>query len=58
MDAWPDAEHEDAYRVSSIGRLDNALDEARRRAWPVVDRQADLGACPVPLAHPSYRKTA
>jgi len=51
--AWPgarfmgivhhtDAEREYAYdRNSHIGRLDKALDEARKRNWTVVDMKAD-----------------
>jgi len=37
-----DAEREWAYdRVSHIGRLDKALEEAERRDWVVVDMKAD-----------------
>jgi hypothetical protein len=37
-----DAEREWAYdRTSSVGRLDDALDEARARGWTVVDMKAD-----------------
>jgi phosphoglycolate phosphatase-like HAD superfamily hydrolase len=37
-----DAEREYAYdRKSHIGRLDKALDEARKRNWTVVDMKAD-----------------
>lgn len=37
-----DAEREWAYdRESHVGKLDKALDEARRRNWPVVDMQKD-----------------
>jgi hypothetical protein len=37
-----DAEREWAYdRTSPIGRLDHALDEARRRGWTVVDMKQD-----------------
>jgi hypothetical protein len=37
-----DAEREWAYdRKSPIGRLDKALDEARRRGWTVVDMKTD-----------------
>jgi phosphoserine phosphatase len=37
-----DAEREWAYdRSSSVGRLDRALDEARRRGWTVVDMKLD-----------------
>jgi hypothetical protein len=37
-----DAEREYAYdRNSRIGRLDKALDEARKRGWTVVDMKAD-----------------
>jgi hypothetical protein len=37
-----DAEREYAYdRNSLIGRLDKALDEARKRGWTVVDMKAD-----------------
>jgi len=37
-----DAEREYAYdRESRIGRLDETLDEARRRGWTVVDMKAD-----------------
>lgn len=33
-----DAEREWAYdRKSSVGKLDNALDEARAKGWTVVD---------------------
>jgi hypothetical protein len=51
--AWPgarfmgivhhtDAEREYAYdRKSHVGRLDKALDEARKRNWTVVDMKAD-----------------
>jgi phosphoglycolate phosphatase-like HAD superfamily hydrolase len=36
-----DAEREYAYRVSPMGRLEKALDEARERDWLVVDMKAD-----------------
>jgi len=37
-----DAQREWAYdRESKVGRLDQALDEARRRGWTVVDMKAD-----------------
>jgi hypothetical protein len=37
-----DAEREWAYdRDSHIGRLDKALDEAKRRGWIVVDMKED-----------------
>ena len=37
-----DAEREWAYdRESAIGRLDKALDEAKRREWTVVDMKKD-----------------
>jgi hypothetical protein len=37
-----DAEREYAYdRNSRIGRLDKALDEAKKRGWTVVDMKAD-----------------
>ena len=37
-----DAEREYAYdRQSKIGKLDKALDEARRRGWTVVDMKQD-----------------
>ena len=37
-----DGEREWAYdRKSSIGRLDNGLDEARAKGWTVVDMKTD-----------------
>jgi hypothetical protein len=37
-----DAEREYAYdRNSRIGRLDKAVDEAKKRGWTVVDMKAD-----------------
>jgi hypothetical protein len=37
-----DAEREWAYdRESSVGRLDQALDEAKTRGWMVVDMKRD-----------------
>jgi phosphoglycolate phosphatase-like HAD superfamily hydrolase len=36
-----DADREFAYRVSSMGRLEQALDEAQQRGWLVVDMKAD-----------------
>jgi phosphoglycolate phosphatase-like HAD superfamily hydrolase len=37
-----DAEREFAYdRMSSIGRLDKALDDGRQRGWTIVDMQRD-----------------
>ena len=37
-----DAEREWAYdRTSSVGRLDEALDEATRKGWTVVDMKND-----------------
>jgi hypothetical protein len=40
-----DAEREWAYdRESSIGRLDEALDEAQARGWSVVDMARDWRA--------------
>ena len=37
-----DAEREWAYdRKSHIGKLDKALDEAKRRGWTVVDMKRD-----------------
>jgi len=37
-----DAEREWAYdRESSIGRLDQGLDEARTKGWTVIDMKAD-----------------
>jgi hypothetical protein len=37
-----DAEREWAYdRDSAVGKLDRALDEARSRAWTVVDMKRD-----------------
>ena len=39
-----DAEREWAYdRKSKIGKLDKALDEAKRRGWSVVDMKNDWG---------------
>jgi len=39
---YTDAEREYAYdRNSRIGRLDKALDGARKRGWTVVDMKAD-----------------
>jgi hypothetical protein len=39
-----DAEREWAYdRKSKIGKLDKALDEAKRRGWAVVDMKKDWG---------------
>jgi phosphoglycolate phosphatase-like HAD superfamily hydrolase len=36
-----DAAREYAYRVSPMGRLEQALEEARQRGWPVVDMASD-----------------
>jgi hypothetical protein len=36
-----DAAREYAYRLSPMGRLDKALDEARQCGWLVVDMRAD-----------------
>jgi hypothetical protein len=36
-----DAEREFAYRVSPLGRLDRALDEAHQRGWTVVSMKDD-----------------
>jgi phosphoglycolate phosphatase-like HAD superfamily hydrolase len=36
-----DADREFAYRVSPMGRLEQALDEAQQRGWLVVDMKAD-----------------
>jgi phosphoglycolate phosphatase-like HAD superfamily hydrolase len=36
-----DAEREFAYRVSPLGRLDKALEEAHQRGWLVVDIKTD-----------------
>lgn len=39
-----DAEREWAYdRQSKIGKLDKALDEAKRRGWTVIDMKNDWG---------------
>lgn len=39
---WTDAAREWAYdRQSHVGRLDKALDEAKRRGWTVVDMKTD-----------------
>ena len=42
IDHHTDAEREYAYdRQSSVGRLDKALDEAKKKSWAVVDMKQD-----------------
>ena len=42
LSTTPDAEREFDYdRASSIGRLDEALDEARKRNWTLVSMKDD-----------------
>ncbi len=36
-----DAKREWAYRISPLGKLDKALDEARAKGWTVVDMAND-----------------
>jgi phosphoglycolate phosphatase-like HAD superfamily hydrolase len=49
-----DAEREVAYdRASSIGKLDQALDEAKTRGWAIASMKDDWKAIFPPLASPS-----